>query len=32
MHKMNWEFSGETFGYKERFDKSYPAVLHSVIK
>ena len=27
MRKMNWKFSGEVFGYNERFDRSHPAVL-----
>jgi len=32
MRKMNWKFSGETLGYKERFDRSHPAVLYNMIK
>jgi hypothetical protein len=30
--KMKWKFSGGTFGYKERFDRSHPAVLYHMIK
>jgi hypothetical protein len=32
MRKMNWKFSGETFGYKERFGRSHPAALYNMIK